>query len=91
MIVLGELPKAAAQRLAERGLDVKTALLTMRADLGSDLVLKDVFTSRCSPTGCACWRALSSSAGRRGCGWPTRGTAKRPSPSRNIRNMKRKS
>ena len=29
MIVLKELPEAAAQRLAERGLDVKTALLTM--------------------------------------------------------------
>ena len=45
MIVLKELPKAAAQRLAERGLDVKTALLTMRADLGSDLVLKDVYVA----------------------------------------------
>ena len=45
MIVLKELPKAAAQRLAERGLDVKTALLTMRADLGSELVLKDVYVA----------------------------------------------
>ena len=60
MIVLKELPKAAAQRLAERGLDVKTALLTMRADLGSDLVLKDVYVALFADRLC-----VAAAAGRR--------------------------
>lgn len=45
MIVLKELPESAVRCLSEHGRNVKDAVLTMRADLGVDMVLKDVYVA----------------------------------------------